>query len=189
MFQKLYNILFPYLLGICGGLIFSICHIPLAWILGPMTFLIVWRSIFVSQTSLLQPILLKNGSFIILGISFGLSFTKQTFISVGPYVLPFLLTTVLLIIISVLNGLLISRFVNIDKNTSIFASIPGGLTEMVAASESLNANSSLVTIFQTVRLLTVVFFVPFAILHMFEPQSGIHLTHANTNQASIFSFG
>jgi membrane AbrB-like protein len=189
MHKKLYNILFPYLLGICGGFIFSICHVPLAWILGPMTFLIVWRSIFVSQSILLQPILLKNGSFIILGISFGLSFTKQTFISVGPYVLPFLLTTVLLIIISVLNGLLISRFVNIDKNTSIFASIPGGLTEMVAASESLNANSSLVTIFQTVRLLTVVFFVPFAILQMFEPQSGIHLTQATTNQSSIYSFG
>ncbi|MGM0873483.1 MAG: AbrB family transcriptional regulator [Bacillota bacterium] len=189
MHKTLYKILFPYLLGTFGGFIFSICHVPLAWILGPMTFLIVWRSIVVTNQNLFQPSILKNISFIILGISFGLAFTKETFLSVGPYVLPFLLTTVLLIVISVFNGLLISKLVCIDKNTSIFASIPGGLTEMVAASESINANSSLVTIFQTVRLLTVVFFVPFAILHMFEPQSGVQSIQNIHNQSSTLSFG
>jgi uncharacterized membrane protein AbrB (regulator of aidB expression) len=85
---------------------------------------------------------------------------------------------------------LISKIVNIDQNTSIFASIPGGLTEMVAASESLNANSSLVTIFQTVRLLTVVFFVPFAILHLFEPHSGMQsIQSVYSHTDNIFSFG
>ncbi|WP_299086835.1 AbrB family transcriptional regulator [uncultured Metabacillus sp.] len=189
MHNKIYNILFPYVLGICGGFLFHICHVPLAWILGPMSFLIIWRSIFVNQKNLIQPIVLKNGSFIILGISFGLSFTKETFLTVGPYVLPFLATTIILIIISIINALLISKIVNIDKNTSIFASIPGGLSEMVAASESLQANSSLVTIFQTVRLLTVVFFVPFAILHMFEPQSGMQPIQTITNEGGFLSYG
>ncbi|WP_245823544.1 AbrB family transcriptional regulator [Metabacillus halosaccharovorans] len=166
--NKIKATIFPYIIGFLGGYIFYLCHIPLAWILGPMTFLILWRSIFTDYDQFSQPSILKNSSFIILGISFGLSFTKETFLLVGPYILPFLVVTILLIIISVINGVLISKIVNIDRNTSIFASIPGGLTEMVAASESVQANSSLVTIFQTVRLLTVVFLVPFTIQHMFS---------------------
>jgi uncharacterized protein len=189
MNQKIYKILLPYILGALGGLLFSICHIPLSWILGPMTFLIVWRSSFVSSQILYQPPILKNGSFIILGISFGLAFTKDTFLTVGPYLVPFLITTIFLIIISILNGLLINKLVDIDKNTSIFASIPGGLTEMVAASESLHANSSLVTIFQTVRLLTVVFFVPFSIQHLFEPQFAVQSIKVLQGQSSTISYG
>lgn len=187
--NKINNIVFPYLIGFLGGYIFYIFHIPLAWILGPMTFLIIWRSIFTSNCQFSQPTFLKNGSFIILGISFGLSFTKETFLLVGPYILPFLGITILLIIISVINGVLISKIVNIDRNTSIFASIPGGLTEMVAASESVQANSSLVTIFQTVRLLTVVFLVPFTIQHLFDPHHIVQTTVSLNDHPSIFSFG
>ena len=189
MLNKINNIIFPYMIGFLGGYIFYICHIPLSWILGPMTFLIIWRSVFTNYGHFTQPSILKNGSFIILGISFGLSFTKETFLLVGPYILPFLVTTILLIIISVMNGVIISKFVNIDRNTSIFASIPGGLTEMVAASESVQANSSLVTIFQTVRLLTVVFLVPFTIQHLFEPNHVVQTTITNNDTSSIFSFG
>lgn len=187
--NKITTIIFPYIIGFLGGYIFYICHIPLAWILGPMTFLILWRSSFKNYSQFFQPSILKNGSFIILGISFGLSFTKETFLLVGPYLLPFLVTTILLIIISVINGVLISKLVNIDRNTSIFASIPGGLTEMVAASESVKANSSLVTIFQTVRLLTVVFLVPFTIQHMFEPNHTVQNIVTISENPSIFTYG
>lgn len=187
--KKLYVTLFPYIIGSCGGLIFSALNIPLPWILGPMIFLITLRSLNSKQTQYVQPLLFKNISLSILGISFGLSFTKDTFLTVAPYVAPFLIATIVLISFSIINGLMISKLVKIDRNTSIFASIPGGLTEMVTASESLNANSSLVTIFQTVRLLTVVFFVPFTILHMFEPQQRGTLIDTITNNASFFSFG
>lgn len=188
MSTKLPNVIFPYLIGTFGGFLFYLSHLPLAWILGPMTFLIIWRSLFKKISTFIQPSFLKNGSFIILGISFGLSFTKETFVLVGPYVIPFLLTTVLLIFLSVCNGLIISKLVNIDRNTSIFASIPGGLTEMVAASEAVHANSSLVTIFQTVRLLSVVFLVPFTILHMFEPSFYSQTTLSVQNDLSLFSY-
>lgn len=182
------NIVSPYIIGVLGGLLFHICQAPLAWILGPMCSLIVFKSLPIYKKSYYQPDFLKNGSFIILGISFGLSFTKETFLTVGPYALPFLLTTIILIIISIINGIFISKFVNIDKNTSILASIPGGLTEMVAASETLNANSSLVTIFQTVRLLAVVFLVPFTILHLFEPSNFSELVKINEHNTNPLSF-
>lgn len=187
--KQLYVTLFPYIIGCCGGIVFNALNIPLPWILGPMIFLITLRSIRSKQPKYVQPLLFKNISLSILGISFGLSFNKDTFLTVAPYVVPFLIATIVLISFSIINGVMISKFVKIDRNTSIFASIPGGLTEMVTVSESLNANTSLVTIFQTVRLLTVVFFVPFTILHMFEPQQGGTLIDTITNNASFFSFG
>lgn len=188
MIQSITNVLLPYIIGSIGGLLFSFFHIPLAWILGPMTILIIWRSIFFTGKHLYQPHIIKNGSFIILGISFGLAFTKETFLTVGPYLVPFLITVIFLIVISILNGYLISKLVKIDINTSIFATIPGGLSEMVAASQSLHANTSLVTIFQTVRLLTVVLFVPFTIQHLFQPQLDVQSFDALQGQSSFLSY-
>ncbi|WP_226665950.1 AbrB family transcriptional regulator [Metabacillus litoralis] len=190
MKNNTFNIVTPYFIGIVGGLFFHLCQAPLAWILGPMCFLIVFKSFSSNKKHrhYYQPSYLKNGSFIILGISFGLSFTKETFLTVGPYAIPFLFTTILLITISIINGIFISKLVNIDRNTSIFASVPGGLTEMVAASESLNANASLVTIFQTVRLLAVVFIVPFTIIQLFEPSHFSEMIKTSNHSSNLFSF-
>lgn len=166
--RKFQQVFIPYIVGLLGGYIFYLFHFPIPWILGPMFLLIMWKNFAPLHGTYNQPTYLKNVSFIILGITFGLSFTADTFRLIGPYAIPFLFFTILLICLSIINGLFISKFVNIDKATSIFASVPGGLTEMVIASESVQANTSLVTIFQTVRLLTVVFLVPFSVLHLLD---------------------
>ncbi|MDQ0231339.1 AbrB family transcriptional regulator [Metabacillus malikii] len=187
--KNLFAVLIPYAIGTAGGMIFYVLGAPLAWILGPMTFLIIWRSFTKWHINYTQPSILKNLSLSILGSSFGLSFTIETFKIVTPYIFPFILQTILLIGLSILNAIIISKIVNIDYKTSIFASIPGGLTEMVTASESLHANASLVTIFQTVRLLTVVFFVPYTILHMFETSLEGNQLQLQTVEVSIISYG
>ncbi|MFC0270795.1 AbrB family transcriptional regulator [Metabacillus herbersteinensis] len=183
------KIIETYSIGLLGGLIFLFLNWPLPWILGPMTTLILWKSS--TYRDVYCPNLLKNSSFIILGIYFGLSFTKETFLTVGPYLFPFLLTTCILVAISIANSIIISKFTNVDVVTSVFASIPGGLSEMVAASESLNANTALVTIFQTVRLLTVVFLVPFSVLHLFptDMRGGPFETVSAEEVSSVFSYG
>lgn len=48
-----------------------------------------------------------------------------------------------------------------DKTTSMVGSSPGGLSAMIAISESLQGNSGLVTIFHTLRLMSVLFIIPF----------------------------
>ncbi|PLR69549.1 AbrB family transcriptional regulator [Bacillus sp. UMB0893] len=182
------KLLETYIVAFLGGFLFYTFQAPLPWILGSMTALILWRSL--TNRQLESPVLLSNSGFVILGIYFGLSFTATTFTTVIPYLLPFLFITLLLITFSIINSLLVTRFIAVDKITSVFGTIPGGLSEMVAAGESVKANSSLVVVFQTVRLMTVVFLVPFIVVHLFQPaEAAIALnSQLNKNELSYFYY-
>ncbi|ADU30251.1 AbrB family transcriptional regulator [Evansella cellulosilytica] len=158
-------ILETFLVGLLGGLLFFVLDLPLPWVLGAMAFIMLWQGF--SKRTILWPSPIKNSGLLILGTFFGLYFTNETFITVGPYILPYILLTIILIFISIFNSALLAKWIKVDRITSILGSIPGGLTEMVTASESLHARPSLVAIFQTVRLLTVLFVVPFVTIHLF----------------------
>ncbi|MEH7235097.1 AbrB family transcriptional regulator [Bacillus sp. JJ1562] len=169
-FSQLKGIIESYAIATLGGMLFHFLQFPIPWILGPITFVIFYKAI--THRTMTMSSRLYNVGLATLGIYFGLSFTKETFVTVYPYIIPFLITTILLLTVSVVNSIFVTRFIKIDPMTSVFGSIPGGLSEMVAASHSLQANSAMVTIFQTVRLLTVVFMVPFIVTHWFIASSG-----------------
>ncbi|MEH7223272.1 AbrB family transcriptional regulator [Bacillus sp. JJ1566] len=171
-----------YIVAGFGGVMFYFLHFPIPWVLGPMTFMIVYKA--VTHRNMVVSARLYNIGLATLGIYFGLSFTKETFLTVYPYIIPFLITTILLLTASVVNSIFVTRFIKIDPMTSVFGSIPGGLSEMVAASHSLKANSAMVTIFQTVRLLTVVFMVPFIVSHWFLSSAG-NAYEATRNSGSV----
>ncbi|WP_078547545.1 AbrB family transcriptional regulator [Litchfieldia alkalitelluris] len=159
-------ILFTYLIACTGAFIFHFASLPIPWILGPLSFVLITK-MFTKQKTMI-PKGLNNTGLMFIGIYFGMSFTESTISTVAPYLIPFIISTILLLAVSILISIVITSFIDIDPITSVFGSIPGGLSEMVAASESLSANSALVTILQTVRLLTVVFTVPFLAVHMFS---------------------
>ncbi|WP_088105597.1 AbrB family transcriptional regulator [Halalkalibacter urbisdiaboli] len=157
------------LLGFLGGFLFNNLNLPLPWILGSLTFVMLWQGF--THREAYWPNAVKNIGLIILGLYFGLYFTISTFLSIGPYVFPFLFVTCILIFSSIAISMTITKWINVDDVTSVFGSIPGGLSEMVIASEALHANSSYVVIFQTVRLLTVLFVVPSVIILFFTESS------------------
>jgi membrane AbrB-like protein len=178
-----------YLIASIGGAIFFIANFPLPWVLGPMAVMIIWKSS--TKREMVCPSALYNIGLVTLGIYFGLSFTKSTFITVTPFIIPFLIATALLITISVVNSILITKFIKVDSITSVFGSIPGGLSEMVAASNALKANTSMVIVFQTVRLLTVVFLVPLIVVHVFTAQTPIinNVITQLPNHTEVSDFG
>ncbi|MCG1020339.1 AbrB family transcriptional regulator [Sutcliffiella horikoshii] len=172
-----------YVIGGLGGYVFYLGNLPLPWVLGALTSILLYQGIFNRQVYCPDP--LKQSGFLILGLFFGLYFTKDTLLTVAPYILPYLLSTIALIAISIINSVLVTKWISVDRITSVFGSIPGGLSEMVIASESLNAKSSLVVIFQTVRLLTVLFMVPFVVLHIFSVSGSVPSTFIG----SAYEFG
>lgn len=178
------GLLEAYLIGGLGGYVFYLCNLPLPWVLGALTFILLYQGIFKRQVYCPDP--LKQSGFLILGLFFGLYFTKDTLLTVAPYIFPYVLSTILLVAVSIINSVLVTKWISVDKITSVFGSIPGGLSEMVIASESLNARSSLVVIFQTVRLLTVLFMVPFVVVHTF---SGSGTGSAANIIGSAYEFG
>ncbi|KGA96544.1 membrane protein [Alkalihalobacillus alcalophilus ATCC 27647 = CGMCC 1.3604] len=153
------------LIGTVGGFVFNYFHLPLPWMLGSLTFVMLWQAF--TNRILDFPAFCKDAGLVVLGAYFGLYFTAATFMTVAPYFIHYVIATILLIGFSIFLSTLVSKWIAIDEITSVFSSIPGGLTEMAIASESLNAKSSYVVIFQTVRLLTVLFTIPPFIILLF----------------------
>jgi membrane AbrB-like protein len=185
MQTKLLSVIKMYVISISGGLLFYYFNLPLPWILGPMTTILLWK--IVMKQHLSSPKVLRDTGFVILGIFFGLFFTIDTLHTVLPYFFPYLLSTILLVTISVINGIWISKFIDLESMTSVIGTVPGGLSQMVAVADDLDANVAMVTILQTVRLLTVVFFVPFTVVQLFSggPTEIVPMTSTAEN-ASIF---
>ncbi|MBB6452292.1 hypothetical protein HNQ94_000737 [Salirhabdus euzebyi] len=161
----IYKIILSISLSIIGGILFHYIHIPLPWILGPVTFLLVYKSIWKKET--ISSLHLRNISFVLLGIQIGSTFTTHTFENVTPYFFPFLMMTLLLIFVGLFAAFLIAKYINLDMTTSILGAVPGGLSAMIALSESFKSNTVYVTIFHSIRLLAVLFIVPFAATHLF----------------------
>jgi uncharacterized protein len=187
--KKLLQIIYTFLIASIGAFLFYLFSFPIPWILGPLTFILISKLTSKKYTTSL-PKTFNNVGLMIIGIYFGLSFTPSTIETITPYIFPFLLSTILLLMVSIFISIFITKFIELDPITSVFGSIPGGLSEMVSASESLSANSAMVTILQTVRLLTVVFTVPFLVLHMFSKEE-VHVEPitSSVNQVDLLHYG
>ncbi|QKS71252.1 AbrB family transcriptional regulator [Paenalkalicoccus suaedae] len=157
-------------IALIGGIIFTYLSLPLSWMLGPLTAVMLYKNITKRDTPWNPR--LKELGLIVLGISFGLYFTMNTIQLILPYFLPYSFITALLIVATIIMAIAVTRFIKVDKITSVFGSIPGGLTEMVIASEKLDAKPAQVMIFQTIRLLLVLFTVPYAIIFLFGTVQG-----------------
>ncbi|MGP4059991.1 AbrB family transcriptional regulator [Halobacillus sp. H74] len=152
-----------------GGWLFSLLHVPIPWILGPVTTIIFMKFFGKAESKVLPGA--RDLAFTLLGIQIGLTFSSHTFTYIVPYLVPYTILSLFMIVVSLMIGLYISKMTSIDKTTSLVGSSPGGLSAMIAVSESLNGNSALITIFHTLRLLSVLFILPFFVTHMLSESS------------------
>ncbi|MBM7552543.1 AbrB family transcriptional regulator [Thalassobacillus pellis] len=167
--MKVERYILSYVISVLGGLAFQIMKLPLPWILGPVTFLLFYKLTTKYKTE--ASLKLRNVSFGLLGIQIGGTFTTHTFANVTPYLLPYTILTLTLIFVSLLNAYLITKWIKIDAKTSMLGSVPGGLSAMLALSDSLSGNTVLVTILHTIRLVTVLFAIPFVATEFFGQSS------------------
>ncbi|GEN53988.1 AbrB family transcriptional regulator [Halobacillus faecis] len=176
-----------YLIAGPGGLLFDLLNLPIPWILGPFVFIVLAKS-FTSLESEAAPST-KNTAFVLLGIQIGLTFSAETFRSIGPYLVPYTILTSAMIAISLLAGWYISKYGTVDTTTALVGSSPGGLSAMIAVSDSMKGNSALVTIFHTLRLMSVLFIIPFYVTHgNFDDSSTVVAgVSGEVNKGSIYT--
>jgi membrane AbrB-like protein len=157
------RIIITYTTALIAGVMFVIAQFPLPWILGPVTGLMLLKLFAGYETAIVPSA--RDIGFTVLGVQIGLTFTAQTFKIVIPYLLPYTFLSLLLIAISLFLAYLIAKKTAIDITTSLIGSAPGGLSAMMTVSETLKGNTVLVTIFHTIRLLSVLFIIPFMATH------------------------
>ncbi|NHN33944.1 AbrB family transcriptional regulator [Paenibacillus agricola] len=152
------------LVTFAGGMVFTWLHVPLSWMLGPLTAVLLWTALL--RRSLAWPVGLRNMSLALLGYSMGLSFTMESARQISTQLPSMLVATITTVIFSLIVAFITARQTGIDVASSAIGSIPGGLSQMVVLSEEVEgADTAVVAFMQTIRLLTVIFTVPFLAVH------------------------
>jgi membrane AbrB-like protein len=132
--------------------------------LGPLTAVILWN-VF-TRRSLQWPGSLRNAGLGLLGYSMGLSFTLESARQITTQLPSMMVATIMTIVFSLALAVWTSKQTGVSFASSAIGSIPGGLTQMVVLSEEIEgADTAVVAFMQTIRLLSVIFVVPFLAVH------------------------
>jgi hypothetical protein len=153
------NVFITFSAAVLGAGLFSLLHIPVAFLLGPLTAVMIGSRL--SRIPFYWPAAFRDAGIIIVGYSIGLSFTKEAVLLILQK-LPFIfLITVCLILFSALSALLIAKLMGIDYPTVLIGSIPGGLSQMILLAEEVKGiDITVVTFMQVARLTMIIFIIP-----------------------------
>lgn len=168
--QKSLQLLETLLCGIIGGAVFTTLHLPLSWMLGPLTAVLVWK--LIAKRDLYWLNSFKNGGQMALGYSMGLSFTIESARRIGFQLPSMAIVTVLMVAFGLGIAILVSKFTGMNLPSAVMGTTPGGLSQMIVLSEEIKgADTTVVTFMQTIRMLTVIFIVPTLSIHAFSSSS------------------
>ncbi|MDR1318501.1 MAG: AbrB family transcriptional regulator [Treponema sp.] len=152
--QPLIALFVFYALGIAGWLLLGKLRVPAPAILGPLFFLGA-ASFF--GLDLKIPPQLRPLLSVLLGIILGLRFNLK----IKGLVRILLLVSAWLAVLTLAAALALIGL-GVDKSTALFASTPGGLTEIALVALSFGTDTFAVTLLQTSRMLLALLVVPFA---------------------------
>ncbi|MEN6414570.1 MAG: AbrB family transcriptional regulator [Veillonellales bacterium] len=159
-----YTLLETILVAVAGGFAFCLLNTPIPWTLGPLVTVVLWMSLM--KRPIYWPVLYRNTGLIVLGCMMGASFTMETCLSIGRQLPSMLFATIATILFTMVTGYITYRRTDISLASSLLGSTPGGLMQMVLLSEEIaDTDATIVTFMQTIRLLSVVFIVPFLAIH------------------------
>ena len=144
----------------CGGAIFFLLHAPLPWTLGSLTAAGIMAA--ATGRSLLQP-QLRVVVRPVVGVLAGSAFTAELAAAILHWWGAILLVVAYALVMLFIGFLFFTRLARFDGATAFFASAPGGLGELALIGGSLGANMQRLVVVHAVRILLVVFTVPFAL--------------------------
>ena len=162
MFKKFIpflQVILSLFIGLLGTLTFIYLDLPLPWLLGSITAMaIASRVTFIPVKN---PKILSPTARTILGLMIGSAFTPEIIKYINYYILSLIMILPFVFIIAVCGVYYYWKILGHDKMTAFFSAMPGGLLEMIAIGESMGANIYKITLFQSTRLLLIVFSLPF----------------------------
>ena len=139
--------------GIALTAIIRLLGLPAAFLFGPL----VASAVFAVRGWLAfrapNAVYIAGQAFI--GTALGAGFSPKTLFLLPQHAGIFIFAVVFILLTSLLNGWLLARFTRLDAGTSFLGTMPGGAGAMAAMSDSLKANTQLVTAIQCTRLLVI----------------------------------
>ena len=152
---------------------------PIPWMLGPLFTIATVR---VAGVPLRAPRGARETGQWIIGTSLGLYFTPHVIHEIGGWWLWLIVGAAFSIAVGYATGMVLARLAGIDRTTALFASVPGGATEMSVLSHRFGGRTDRVAAAQSLRILIVVGIIPtaFALL-------GLHGGEVYVPGAKVFA--
>jgi membrane AbrB-like protein len=140
-----------------GGALFTWIGFPAGWLAGAMcgsaAAALAGRKIFLPQW-------VARPCFVLLGTSLGAVATPETLAGMASWPLSIAIVCVAMVVVTIATITYLRLMHGWDKQTAMFAAIPGGLSQVMAMAAECGADLRAVGIVQTLRLLILAVGIP-----------------------------
>jgi hypothetical protein len=144
---------------VIGGAVCAGLGTPLPWMIGP---LFAMAALKLAGLQLQPPRGARESGQLFIATALGLYFTPPVAREVLARWELLLAAAAFSIVLAYAGAWMISRLSDTDRTTALFASVPGGATEMAVLGERYGARVDRIALAQSLRILMVVVIVPFA---------------------------
>lgn len=171
--------------GILGGIAFRAMTLPLPWMLGPVCVVTV---LALSGIKVRVQYLLREPMVILIGVMLGSSFTPHALQDAREYAVSMTMLALYVVFTVALLILYFRKVGGYDFATCYFASIPGGLMEMVVMGSQMGGDDRKIFLAHGTRILLVVITIPlwFRLVEGYVPEGGLGVG-SNTVPLSQFA--
>ncbi|TDE34641.1 AbrB family transcriptional regulator [Antarcticimicrobium sediminis] len=160
-------------IGAAGGFAFFLFNLPLPWVLGSLT-----TSALVTQVSNFRPQLptrWRSYGMVVIGTMLGTGFTQAVVARSASWGLSLVVMSLLSLVFCIFAYLVFRRWGGMNRETALFAAMPGGLSVVAMLAEQYKTEVNRVILCHTARLVVLLVSAPIVIQWL----SGIHLADAN----------
>jgi hypothetical protein len=152
--------LLAFTVALAGGGLFYLLHLPLPWTLGSIA---AAAALALSGRDWALPVVVRDLARPVIGLMAGSAFTA-TVVAALVHWWPVVIVVTLYTITSIgLGWLFFRNFCRWDRATAFFSAAPGGLSELTLIGGSLGGNFRTLALVHSVRIVVVVFIIPFAL--------------------------
>lgn len=152
--------------GAIGAVVFYFLHIPLAWMLGAITAVMIVQNVKPGVRTIHTHVTWRNGALLVIGCMIGVSFTADAASELWGQLPTMLVSNILLVSFCLLVGWWGAKWTGMSIQSGMIGNVPGGLSQMVMLSEEIqDADMTAVAMMQTIRIMAVIFIVPMLVVH------------------------
>ncbi|MFJ5963863.1 AbrB family transcriptional regulator [Bacillus sp. NPDC093026] len=174
-----------------GGFLLSLTGMSIGWMIGTLVtaaFIALFRPFRFQRKEKISPIhgnWLILGQFI-LGVELGQKMNMKVLHIFAENWLSVSFMLIFSIFLAMLSGFVMWKLSKTDMLTSFVGTAPGGLSAMPGIAQEVGANTAVVSLVQTIRVLMVVLTIPFTVFYL---NTKSHSDAVVTTHGSAFSSG
>ncbi|MQW86483.1 AbrB family transcriptional regulator [Sinorhizobium saheli] len=148
-------------IGMAGALLARACRVPNPFFLGPLAASSAISALGVAPS--FYPSVVLSCAQIILGVWLGSTFRRSLFAAAGRLVTASIVTTLLMLALTSMIAVIVSRMAGLSWELMVLGTAPGGVTEMALTAKFLGQDVALITAFHLTRIFILMPNIPWII--------------------------